>query len=101
MRWCESVEAAHQAHSVSARIADALGTAVAPRRIDSMLKYGLVARGDAELYLRLPKKAGYREKIWDHAAGALVVTEAGGDLEIDSAPGEGTRMIVRLPALSD
>lgn len=84
MRWCESVEAAHQAHSVSARIAHALGTEVAPRRIDSMLKYGLVARGDAELYLRLPKQAGYREKIWDHAAGALVLTEAGGrasDLE--------------------
>jgi 3'(2'), 5'-bisphosphate nucleotidase len=87
MRWCESVEAAHQAHSVSARIADALGTAVAPRRIDSMLKYGLVARGDAELYLRLPKKAGYREKIWDHAAGALVVTEAGGRAsDLDGAP---------------
>jgi 3'(2'), 5'-bisphosphate nucleotidase len=48
-----------------------------------MLKYALVARGDAELYLRLPK-AGYQEKIWDHGAGALIVEEAGGtatDLE--------------------
>ncbi len=69
MRWCESVEAAHQSHSVSARIADALGTHVAPRRIDSMLKYGLVARGDAELYLRLPKEEGYKEKSGDGSGG--------------------------------
>ena len=36
--------------------------------------------GDAALYLRLPspKYPGYREKIWDHAAGVLVVEEAGG-----------------------
>ena len=35
---------------------------------------------DAALYLRLPSKkyADYREKIWDHAAGALIVEEAGG-----------------------
>jgi 3'(2'), 5'-bisphosphate nucleotidase len=39
---------------------------------------GAVARGDAELYLRLPTRKDYREKVWDHAAGALVVTEAGG-----------------------
>jgi 3'(2'), 5'-bisphosphate nucleotidase len=39
-----------------------------------------VARGDAALYLRLPspKSPNYREKIWDHAAGALIVEEAGG-----------------------
>ena len=32
----------------------------------------------ADAYLRLPKSAEYVEKIWDHAAGALVVQEAGG-----------------------
>jgi 3'(2'), 5'-bisphosphate nucleotidase len=77
MRWCESVEAAHQAHSVSAKIAVELGTVAESRRIDSMCKYGLVARGDADLYLRLPR-GNYQENIWDHAAGVLVVTEAGG-----------------------
>lgn len=29
--------------------------------------------------LRLPRK-GYREKIWDHCAGALIVQEAGGTI---------------------
>ena len=31
----------------------------------------------AELYARLPKP-GYLEWIWDHAAGYVVITEAGG-----------------------
>jgi 3'(2'), 5'-bisphosphate nucleotidase len=48
--------------------------------MDSQAKYAAVARGDAALYLRLPspKSPDYREKIWDHAAGALIVQEAGG-----------------------
>lgn len=37
---------------------------------------GVLARGDAAINLRFPH-AGYREKIWDHAAGALIVHEAG------------------------
>ena len=48
--------------------------------MDSQAKYGAIARGDAALYLRLPseKTPDYREKIWDHAAGALIVEEARG-----------------------
>eukprot|EP00500_Bicosoecida_sp_ms1_P008132 CAMPEP_0203831578 /NCGR_PEP_ID=MMETSP0115-20131106/68655_1 /ASSEMBLY_ACC=CAM_ASM_000227 /TAXON_ID=33651 /ORGANISM="Bicosoecid sp, Strain ms1" /LENGTH=86 /DNA_ID=CAMNT_0050740639 /DNA_START=23 /DNA_END=280 /DNA_ORIENTATION=+ len=41
-----------------------------------MVKYALVARGDAHVYCRFPR-AGYIEKVWDHAAGSLVATEAG------------------------
>ena len=29
------------------------------------------------MYMRFPPQ-GYREKIWDHAAGVVIVTEAGG-----------------------
>ena len=47
-------------------------------RIDSQCKYAAVARGDASIYLRMPTRKDYREKIWDHAAGMLVVEEAGG-----------------------
>lgn len=46
--------------------------------MDSQAKYAVVARGEAEIYLRLPTKPGYVEKIWDHAGGVLVVQEAGG-----------------------
>ncbi len=78
IRFCESVEAAHSSHSDAARIADRLGIEADSVRIDSQAKYAMVARGQAEAYLRLPKDQAYVEKIWDHAGGALVVTEAGG-----------------------
>lgn len=77
-RVCESVEAAHSSHDDAARVAEHLGIATDPVRLDSQAKYGIVAAGEAEIYLRLPTRADYREKIWDHAAGALLVAEAGG-----------------------
>lgn len=77
-RFCESVESGHSAHGDSERIAERLGITRPSVRMDSQAKYGIVARGEAELYLRMPTRADYREKIWDHAAGVLVVEEAGG-----------------------
>ncbi len=77
-KFCESVESGHSDQDASVKIAADLGITAEPYRIDSQCKYAAVARGDAEIYLRLPTKPGYREKIWDHAAGMLVVTEAGG-----------------------
>ena len=85
--FCESVESAHSAHDRSAAIARLLGVESPPVRMDSQCKYGAVARGQAEIYLRLPKDATYQEKIWDHAAGAVVVAEAGGRVtDIDGQP---------------
>lgn len=78
IRFCESVEAAHSSHADAARVTARLGITALPVRLDSQAKYGVVARGQAEAYLRMPKNAAYVENIWDHAAGALVVTEAGG-----------------------
>ena len=77
-RFCESVESGHSAHGESAAVAARLGIVVAPLRLDSQAKYAVVARGEADAYLRLPTRADYREKIWDHAAGVLIVEEAGG-----------------------
>lgn len=78
LRFCESVESAHSKQDTAAMIAQRLGITAAPVRMDSQAKYGVVARGEAHIYLRLPTRADYREKIWDHAGGVLVVTEAGG-----------------------
>ena len=50
---------------------------LACRRLDSQAKHGVLARGGAEWGVRLPRP-GYVEWIWDHAAGYVVVTEAGG-----------------------
>ena len=77
-RFCESVEKAHSDHSLSANIAAEAGLSRQPYRIDSQCKYGVVATGEASLYLRIPRGDGYREKIWDHAAGVVVVQTAGG-----------------------
>jgi 3'(2'), 5'-bisphosphate nucleotidase len=78
LRFCESVEASHSSHGNAARVTARLGVTAAPVRLDSQAKYGVVARGEAEAYLRMPNRPDYAENIWDHAAGALVVTEAGG-----------------------
>ncbi len=80
LRFVESVESGHSDHSRQKAIAEAVGITADSLRMDSQAKYGAVARGDATLYLRLPSPTSpdYREKIWDHAAGALVVQEAGG-----------------------
>lgn len=78
IRFCESVESAHSSHSDSARIAQHLAIVAQPARLDSQTKYAVVARGEAEAYLRLPRDNKYKEKIWDHAGGVLVVLEAGG-----------------------
>ncbi|KAF4377136.1 hypothetical protein F8388_017540 [Cannabis sativa] len=75
----ESFEAAHSLHDLSSSIAKKLGVKAPPVRIDSQAKYGALSRGDGAIYLRFPHK-GYREKIWDHAAGCIVVTEAGGEV---------------------
>jgi 3'(2'), 5'-bisphosphate nucleotidase len=77
-RFCESVESGHSSHNDAAAIAARLGITHEPLRMDSQAKYAVVARGEAEIYLRMPTRADYREKIWDHAGGVLVVTEAGG-----------------------
>ncbi|MCO5548487.1 hypothetical protein L7F22_001946 [Adiantum nelumboides] len=75
--FCESFEAAHSRQSLTERIAKIMGVKAAPVRIDSQAKYGAMARGDAAIYMRFPH-VGYREKIWDHAAGCIVIEEAGG-----------------------
>lgn len=77
-RFCESVESGHSDHDRSSDIAKELGISRESVRLDSQAKYVVVARGEAEVYLRLPTKPGYVEKIWDHAAGCLVIEEAGG-----------------------
>ena len=78
--FCESVESGHSSHGDAARIAELLGVTAPPFRIDSQCKYAAVACGDASIYLRLPTSADYQEKIWDHAAGWIVVKEAGGEV---------------------
>lgn len=87
IRLCESVETGHSDQGASARLREALGIAAEPVRLDSQAKYAVIAGGGAELYLRTPTDPARREWIWDHAAGAVVVEEAGGRVtDLDGAP---------------
>jgi 3'(2'), 5'-bisphosphate nucleotidase len=76
--FCESFESSHSSHGDASKVAEQLGTKNPPLRVDSQTKYGILARGDATIYLRLPTQETYRETIWDHAAGSIIVQEAGG-----------------------
>ena len=88
-RFAESFESTHGDSDAHSKIANALGIKEPPVQIDSQAKYGIVSRGEASLYIRLPNPAypDYRECIWDHAAGAIVVEEAGGTVtDANGAP---------------
>lgn len=78
--FCESVESGHSNQSESAQIARKLNITKPSARMDSQAKYGSLARGAGDIYLRLPTSKTYQEKIWDHAAGDLIVREAGGQV---------------------
>jgi 3'(2'), 5'-bisphosphate nucleotidase len=79
-RLLRSYESGHTNVSQIDIFAEALGVSAEPVRMDSQAKYAVLATGHGELYLRLlsPKRPDYREKIWDQAAGSLLVEEAGG-----------------------
>uniref|UniRef100_A0A5B6ZRC4 3'(2'),5'-bisphosphate nucleotidase n=1 Tax=Davidia involucrata TaxID=16924 RepID=A0A5B6ZRC4_DAVIN len=75
--FCEPAEKANSNHSFTAGLAHSVGLRKKPLRVYSMVKYAAIARGDAEIFMKFAR-AGYKEKIWDHAAGVLIVQEAGG-----------------------
>jgi len=79
-RLTESVETSHGDPARQRSIAQAVGLTAPTLQMDSQAKYGAIASGQAALYLRLPwlQNLHYQENIWDHAAGAIVVEEAGG-----------------------
>ena len=88
-RFAESFESTHGDSDAHGKIANALGITEPPVQMDSQAKYGIVSRGEASLYIRLPNPASldYRECIWDHAAGLIVVEEAGGTVtDANGAP---------------
>ena len=85
IKFMESVESAHSNHGVSRSVAEGLDMDGEPLRIDSQCKYGVLAMGGGDVFMRFPPES-YREKIWDHAAGVLIVHEAGG--VVSNARGE-------------
>jgi 3'(2'), 5'-bisphosphate nucleotidase len=79
-RLLRSFESGHTNVSQIDQFAMALGALGEPVRMDSQAKYGVLAAGQGEIILRLlsSTQMDYREKIWDQAAGSIILEEAGG-----------------------
>lgn len=79
-RLLRSFESGHTNVSQLEHFSEALRIEADPVRMDSQAKYALLAAGKGEIYLRLlsEDRRDYREKIWDQAAGSLLVEESGG-----------------------
>ena len=79
-RVLRSVEKAHTNVSQIDIVLQHLYNSADPVLMDSQAKYGVLASGSGDLLLRLisEKQPDYKEKIWDQAAGSIVVEEAGG-----------------------
>jgi 3'(2'), 5'-bisphosphate nucleotidase len=79
-RLLRSYEAAHTNVAETDRFVRMMGLRVEPVLMDSQAKYAVLAAGNGEILIRLlsPEAPDYSEKIWDHAAGSLIVEEAGG-----------------------
>ena len=81
-RLMRSFESGHTNVSQIDEFVEVMGIQAEPVRMDSQAKYAVLAAGKGDLLLRLISisKPDYREKIWDQAAGSLVVAEAGGQI---------------------
>lgn len=92
LKVAEGVEKGHSSHSTQSQIKRLLGfddATVSQQTVnlDSQVKYCVLAKGQADIYLRLPISQTYREKIWDHAAGNILIYESGGQVgDITGAP---------------
>lgn len=113
MRFVESYVSAHSNMDMQLQIARTLGMERDPVQMDSQVKYAVVATGNAEIYLRIPhpKTPDYKEKIWDHAAGSIIVEEAGGvvtdidgkwlDFSVGKTLKDNRGIFASIPSVSD
>jgi 3'(2'), 5'-bisphosphate nucleotidase len=88
-RLLRSVEKAHTNVDEIGQLMAQFGVAAPAVAMDSQAKYAVLAAGEGDALLRLlsPARPNYREKIWDQAAGSIIVTEAGGRVtDLDGKP---------------
>jgi 3'(2'), 5'-bisphosphate nucleotidase len=89
MRILRSVESGHTNVGLVDQLAENLKVQADPIQMDSQGKYAVLAAGAGDLMVRLlsPDKPKYREKIWDQAAGSIIIEEAGGRVsDLDGKP---------------
>lgn len=81
LRLCGSYSATQSSDSAASVVIERLrarGVMVAPPvRLDSQVKYAVVARGQMDAFLRMPRASTHEENVWDHAPGSLIAQQAG------------------------
>ncbi|MEX2169773.1 MAG: inositol monophosphatase family protein [Pirellulales bacterium] len=88
-RLLRSVESGHTDVGGIDQLLAAMGSTTAPVPMDSQAKYAVLAAGGGEIVVRMlsPARPDYRERIWDQAAGSIIVEEAGGRVtDLDGKP---------------
>jgi 3'(2'), 5'-bisphosphate nucleotidase len=88
-RLLRSYEASHTNAAKIETLMQHMNIVAPAMRLDSQAKYSILAAGRSEVIIRVPPadNPGYSEKVWDIAAGALVVEEAGGQTsDLDGQP---------------
>lgn len=88
-RLLRSVEKGHTNLGAIDHLAAAMGVTAPPVGMDSQAKYAVLAAGGGEMLVRLlsEDRPDYREKVWDQAAGTIVIEEAGGRVtDLDGKP---------------
>ena len=76
-----------------------IGIELPSLRLDSQAKYGALSRGDASIFMRFPDPS-YREKIWDHAAGVIIIQVGGRMLVVLAEVGRVGHQSMQLRHLS-
>lgn len=77
-RVVQSFERQHGDSERSARVRRLLGSNRPPLLMDSQAKHVTVAAGVSDLLMRFPPDTNFHDSVWDQAAGALLIEEAGG-----------------------
>ncbi|MEN1682109.1 MAG: 3'(2'),5'-bisphosphate nucleotidase [Planctomycetota bacterium] len=88
-RVLRSVEKGHTNMGAIDHMAQGMGITAEPVGMDSQAKYAVLAAGGGEMLVRLlsPSRPDYQEKVWDQAAGSIVIEEAGGRVsDLDGKP---------------
>jgi 3'(2'), 5'-bisphosphate nucleotidase len=93
-RLLRSYEAGHTNVDQISQLAQHINCSVPPVPMDSQAKYAVLAAGGGEALFRFlsPNARDYKEKIWDQAAGSIILEEAGGRItDLDGRPLDFTR----------
>lgn len=77
-RVLRSFEGEHIDLATFNEIIRVLEVEASPTLMDSQAKHAVIAAGQADLLIRMPSTQVFRDKIWDQAAGSIIVGEAGG-----------------------